>query len=162
MKKKKRNGVVTGSLADKAIDILNEYWDKGHCPAMTVGYALDPEFIDVEQQSLEHFHDDCDQVGIDILGSKEQAEATKREWLQIYKPVKSGTLAEGSEGEKNAKQRPAHDWWRLYMTAHCSTLAKLAVNVLAMSVAASPCEGVWSIFEYMIKDKRRSWLKSET
>ena len=58
LKKKKRNGVVTGSLADKAIDILNEYWDKVHCPAMTVGYALDPEFIDVEQQSLEHFYDD--------------------------------------------------------------------------------------------------------
>ena len=162
LKKRKRNGVVTGSLADKAIDILNEYWDKVHCPAMTVGYALDPEFIDVEQQSLEHLHDDCDQVGIDILGSKEQAEATKREWLQIYKPVKSGTLAEGSEGEKNAKQMPAHEWWRLYMTAHCPTLAKLAVNLLAMSVAASPCEGLWSIFDYMIKDKRRSWLKSET
>ena len=47
------------------------------------------------------------------------------------------------------------------MTAHCPTLAKLAVNVLAMSVAASPCEGIWSIFDYMIKDKRRSWLKSE-
>ena len=46
---------------------------------MTVGYALDPEFIDVEQQSLEHFYDDWDQVGIDILGSKEQAEAAKRE-----------------------------------------------------------------------------------
>ena len=63
----------------------------------------------MEQQSLEHLHDDCDQVGIDILGSKEQAEATKREWLQIYKPMKSGTLAEGSKGEKNAKQMPAHD-----------------------------------------------------
>ena len=147
LKKKKRNGVVTGSLADKAIDILNEYWDKVHCPVMTVGYALDPEFIDVEQQSLEHLHDDCDQVGIDILGSMEQAKAAKREWLQIYKPVKSGTLAEGSEGEKNAKQMPAHEWWRLYMTAHCPTLAKLAVNVLAMSVAASPCEGIWSIFD---------------
>ena len=48
-------------------------------------------------------------MGIDILGSKEQAEATKREWLQIYKPVKSGTLAEGSEREKSAKQMRAHD-----------------------------------------------------
>ena len=47
------------------------------------------------------------------------------------------------------------------MTAHCPTLAKLAVNVFAMSVAASPCEGIWSIFDYMIKDKRRSWLKPE-
>ena len=109
LKRRKRNGVVTYSLADKAVDILNEYWDKVHGPAMTVGYALDPELLDVEQQSLEHLHDDCDQVGIDILGSKEQAEAAKREWLQIYKPVKSGTLAEGSEGEKNAKQMPAHD-----------------------------------------------------
>ena len=161
LKKKKRNGVVTGSLADKAIDILNEYWDKVHGPAMTVGYTLDPEFIDVQQQSLEHFHDDCDQVGIDILGSKEQAEAAKREWLQIYKPVKSGTLAEGSEGEKNAKQMLAHDWWRLYMIAHCPTLAKLAVNLLAMSVAASPCEGIWSIFDYMIKDKPHFCLKPE-
>ena len=46
------------------------------------------------------------------------------------------------------------------MTAYCPTLAKLAVNLLAMSVAASPCEGIWSIFDYVIKDKRRSWLKS--
>ena len=44
LRKKKRNGVVTGSLADKAIDILNEYCDKVHCPTMTVRYALDPEF----------------------------------------------------------------------------------------------------------------------
>ena len=61
----------------------------------------------MEQQSLEHLHDDCDQVGIDILGSKEQVEATKREWLQIYKPMKCGTLAEGSEEEESAKQIPA-------------------------------------------------------
>jgi hypothetical protein len=61
----------------------------------------------VEQQSLEHFYDDWDQVGIDILGSKEQVEAAKREWLQIYKPMKSGTLAEGSEEEESAKQIPA-------------------------------------------------------
>ena len=107
LKKRKRNGVVTGSLADKAIDVLNEYWDKVHCPAMTVGYALDPEFIDVEQQSLEHLHDDCYQMGIAILGSMEQAKAAKREWLQIYKPMKCGILAEGSEEEESAKQIPA-------------------------------------------------------
>ena len=47
------------------------------------------------------------------------------------------------------------------MTAHFPTLAKLAVNLLAMSVAASPCEGIWSIFDYIIMDKPRFCLKPE-
>lgn len=41
------------------------------------------------------------------------------------------------------------------------TLRESALKVLAMPGAASPSEGIWSVFEHMERDKRRSSLPSD-
>lgn len=152
---------VPRDLVQKAIAIWRQSWEKLHCPAMTVGYALDPEFIDANQEDMPEFHSDWNAVATDILGTVEKAEAAKQAWMSEFKQLKTGQLAPGSQGEKNAKAMAGHQYWKLYLKQSLPDLAKLAVQVLAMPVAASPCEGIWSVFQYMQRDKRRAAMHSD-
>lgn len=163
IKGKKRSGEVNdSSLVKQCLRIFTDYWNKLHVPAMTVGYALDPEFIDVEQQDMAGFEDDFNAVAVDILGFQEQADKALQEFGQVYKVLRSSWLAEGTMGEEKSKRFSGHQFWMLCMKSKgCDTLRQLAIKVLAMPVAASPCEGLWSVFAYMEKDKRRAWLSSE-
>jgi len=100
-------------------------------------------------------------VAADILGSEGEAEKAKRDWLFYYKPMRTASLAQDTQGETNAQQMSAHAYWQLYLCRDFPELGNLALRVLAMPVAASACEGIWSVFQYMQRDKRRSSLKSE-
>ena len=159
----KNHAEVPKEIANHAFHVMYSGWNKLHVPAMTFAYALDPEFIDVEHQDLPTFHDDWDAVTKKkILGSEEAALEAKEQWINDFKPLVATEMHEGSALEGSAKRLTAFQWWRLHMKSRVPKLSKVAVTVTAMPVAAPPCEGIWSSFEYIQRDKRRGSMNSET
>lgn len=95
--------MTDSSLAKQCARILADHWEMLHVPAMTVAYALDSEFLDTEQQEVEDFKSDCNEVAADMLGSQSLADEAMQQWQQVHNPLCSGV----SEGEDQSKQRKA-------------------------------------------------------
>jgi len=111
----RRDGIVSDDLCEQVLQVFHKRWDYLHRPVMSVGYMLDPEFIDVNPYAMSTVQKGFDVVASSVLDSKTDVSANKkqealRQYQMEYKKLARTELAGGGGGERLAQSMPAHEW----------------------------------------------------
>ena len=164
------------SWKDKAAKIHTDRWEYLHSPFHAAGYALDPEFMEMQKDM-----DEATQEGLmtvvericlrdEIASAANPTEArskltTESDEVQarIAKAMEQLATYQGCDGvftktyvKVNAKSMPPANWWAMY-GKHLPLIAGVARRVLAQPVCASAAERNWSVYG-KIKTEQRSRL----
>jgi len=76
-------GKVPEDVAEQVTHILEKLWDYLHRPVMSVGYMLDPEFIDVNPYAYDTVQTDFDKAASQMLQSTEENSAEERKQMAL-------------------------------------------------------------------------------
>jgi hypothetical protein len=139
------NTLLTETERKALVKIIEHRWGYLHNEYHAAGYALDPEYHEVNHSSMtkimkelrvvfrRHYHDN------DMLYHQCIAE------FQAYKSKRVSAFTEASVFEM-AKTTPSWEWWATW-GGELPALQAVAMKVLSKRSAASSCEHLWSKFK---------------
>ena len=99
---------LTTALKRRAFEQLERRLEELRTPAMSVAFALDPEWIDHEQQESMEFHWDWEIVAQEVPGSEDAAGNAKRHRFHVCKSIRNAKMQEDIAMEKDARTQAGY------------------------------------------------------
>ena len=118
------------------------------------GYALDPEYHQVDHGSIKDVMDDLQRVLERHYWDKPEKVALAKAEFAQYKAANVGHLTHPSTWTM-AMTMPSWEWWNVNC-AHLPTLRPVAMKVLSKRTSASSVEHLWSKFKAVWTKARAS------
>ena len=125
-------------------------WKKMHNPIYSVGYMLDPEFRD---KRFEHFQND--EIMNDWNDSMDKFFPGRRAEIDQELTAYFDGIGSFSQGLAKELQLNPRSWWQNYGRT-APNLQRFALQLFAQPVSASSCERNWSIFSWILGQRRHS------
>jgi hypothetical protein len=99
---------LTTALKRRAFEQLERRLEELRTPAMSVAFALDPEWIDHEQQESMEYHWDWETVAQEVPGSEDAAGNAKRHRFHVCKSIRNAKMQEDIAMEKDARTQAGY------------------------------------------------------
>lgn len=131
---------VPAEFIEAARDFFSSRWDMMHTPLHGAGYALDPEFLDVNMYELSEPMEGLETMINRLSPTPVEAAAASAQYSLFRK--KRGSTG-SANALANAALMPPFEWWNRYGFTY-PELRVVAVRSLAQVVAATSCERDWS------------------
>jgi hypothetical protein len=128
-------------------------WEYMHCDYHSAGFALDPNFLDVDVNNVNN-----GEVyrGVEAVMKKFFRSSTEKQQLALEQYNEFRELRGNFSSQINralARKLPAHEWWDK-IGGELPELRMVACHVLSKTSSASATERNWSAFEAVQTPKR--------